>query len=374
MIKRLQRLWHRRKAITSNVVTILLIVLTITFSAIIYFVVIPLLDEDKVLSIVSYQVKDTDDDNLADLIYIHFQNNESNTVAFSELTVKRNGETIVWLLQDEYIIEPSKNITVICVAENHSDELGYADWVEISFHYRHKVYTLYLKISAKFNNYNFIYEEDFEDFSYDNWSLTLFQAHYPFTSYNNLSDWQIGDDVGGYKFWQSTSNNCHFVINQNSSYIFADANLSINFRTADDDATGFIFRYNNSGEYPNFYVVWFTNGHPSPRNGPHVEEMDDFNWNTSNDQILPGKITVHYVEGDSNGFIWNKIDEYDWIRTDLIWYTWRVVMEGSQIGIFIDNDSSPIISFDDDRISSGYIGLVSFGNMEAHYDNIFAWI
>jgi hypothetical protein len=150
-------------------------------------------------------------------------------------------------------------------------------------------------------------------------------------------------------------------------------NITYDLLTDDDDANGIIFRYDDSGLYPRFYVIWFTKDHPSPRNGPLSGESDNFDWYTIFDQIQPDKITVHYVEGDADGFNWYKIMESDWSRNNNQWYTWRINANETNIDLFIDNFDVPFLSFSDDRITHGHIGLISFANVNSHYDNIYVW-
>jgi len=149
--------------------------------------------------------------------------------------------------------------------------------------------------------------------------------------------------------------------------------MTYDLLTDDDDANGIIFRYDDSGTYANFYIVWFTRDHPSSSNGPHSGEVDDFDWVTPADQIVRNKITVHYVEGDADGFNWYKLAEADWSRSNNVWYTWRVIADGEDMDLYIDKSAIPTLSWTDSRITHGYIGLVSFANMNSFYDNIYAW-
>ncbi|MHA1212313.1 MAG: hypothetical protein ACTSSH_07615 [Candidatus Heimdallarchaeota archaeon] len=373
MFEKLKHIYRRRKAISSNVVTILLIILTITFSAIIYFVVVPLLDDSTDFILISYELEDTNSNNLADKINATIHNIDTLTITLSELTVKQNGIEVEWDLAETYEINPDEQISVICSTTLNSEEFEYTDLASFQFPYKKKIFAFDIRVSARFSDFSFIYEEEFDSFNVEDWALTLIQAHYP-DSFENISDWQIKqEDNGGNNYWQSTSNNCHFVVNKNPLLNFSNVNMSFDLRTDDDDANGFIYRYNDTGPYPNFYVVWYTYGHPSPLNGPHVEELDYFDWDTHEDQIEPGKITVHYVEGDTNGFNWYKIAEKDWTREYNVWHTWHLITNGNNTLLTIDDNDLPILNFTDTRISHGSIGFISFANMGSQYDNIFVW-
>jgi len=150
-------------------------------------------------------------------------------------------------------------------------------------------------------------------------------------------------------------------------------NVSYDLRTDDNDANGIIFRYDDSGLYPNFYIVWFTKDHPSSKNDPYAGEIDYFDWAIPADQIQQNKISLHYVEGDADGFNWYKLAEADWTRQDNRWYTWRVITDGTSISLYIDDNVSPTLTATDGNIATGYVGLVSFANANSHYDNIYVW-
>ena len=70
-IERLKQKWNNRKKLNPIVSAIFVIVSTITFSAIIYFVVIPLIVQGE-LVVLDYTLEDTDHTNFVDKITINY--------------------------------------------------------------------------------------------------------------------------------------------------------------------------------------------------------------------------------------------------------------------------------------------------------------
>ncbi|NPE08597.1 MAG: hypothetical protein GNW80_09985, partial [Asgard group archaeon] len=217
-----------------------------------------------------------------------------------------------------------------------------------------------------------IYGENFENFENTNWTYHSLGVHDLFHDHN-LSDW-ITDKSDGNTYWHCINNDCQFVILSNPLLNFTNANISCDLNTNGSDATGVIYRFDDSGIYPKFYILWYTQDHPSPRNGPHVEEIDIFDWvDPVTDQILPGELTVHYVEGDANGYNWHKIASVAWEREYNTWYTWRIDSNMDHFRIYVDNSETPSLEFYDMRVAKGQIGLVSLANDLAFFDNLYVW-
>ncbi|NHJ49746.1 MAG: hypothetical protein FK733_18285 [Asgard group archaeon] len=372
VFKTLARLWRRRKAISPVIATILIIALTVSAAAIVYFVVVPLLKGDGELVVLDYELEDTDASDLADKLTISVQNIGTAIATINGMSILRDGVAINWTLgSSEYEISASEQMDIICKASGALDELKYGQSAIFTINFDKKSFSITLRVPAKFSQYVLLYDEDFEDFVSVNWSLTIFQTHNP-AGTQTLADWVINEQSGNH-YWRCTSNNCQFIVLEDPMRDFADVNITYDLRTDDNDANGIIYRYDNSGPYPNFYIVWFTRDHPSPTNGPHSQEITDFDWDTPADQIQQNKVTIHYVEGDADGFNWYKLAEADWTRNNNQWYTWRVVADGADMDLYIDNMDTPFMSYSDARITHGYIGFVSFANANSHYDNIYVW-
>lgn len=345
-----------------------------TAAAIVYFVVVPLLRGNPELVLMEYELKDTDASDLADEITLTLNNVGTADANLATITVIRNEVAANWGFEetDPVVIIQAQTSDVVFVASSGADEFGYTELVEIVVTYDSgKDVTLSIKIPATFSRYVLIYEEDFEGtLDINSWEHTLFLTHGGGT--HDLNDWVVREQSGNH-YWHCTNNDCQFIVLADPLHKFADVNTSYDLRTNDDDANGIIFRYDDSGLYPKFYIIWFTRNHPGPSNGPYAGEADDFDWATAGDQISENKVTLHYVEGDADGFNWYKLAEADWTRQNNRWYTWRVITDGPSISLFIDNAASAILTTSNGNIATEYVGLVSFANANSHYDNIYVW-
>ena len=370
--ERLKRHWNQRKKLNPIVSAIFVIVFTISFSAIIYFVVIPLIVQGE-LVVLEYTLEDTDHTNSVDKITINLENVGNEELTFTYVRVVRNSENVNWSLgSTTYVVDQKEKITIICFANSSTNELAYSELVEFEFPFEVKFFSFEIKIPAIFSSNTIIYGEDFENFENTNWTYHSIGVHDLFHNHN-LSDW-ITDKSDGNTYWQCTNNDCQFVILSNPLLNFTNANISCDLNTNGSDATGVIYRFDDSGIYPKFYILWYTQDHPSPRNGPHVEELDIFDWGDPiTDQILPGELTVHFVQGDANGYNWHKIASVAWEREYNTWYTWRIDFNMDHFRIYIDNSETPSLDFYDNRVAKGQIGLVSLANDLAFFDNLYVW-
>lgn len=370
--ERLKRHWNQRKKLNPIVSAIFVIVFTISFSAIIYFVVIPLIVQGE-LVVLEYTLEDTDHTNSVDKITINLENVGNEELAFTYVRVVRNSENVNWSLgSTTYVVDQKEKITIICFANSSTNELAYSELVEFEFPFEVKFFSFEIKIPAIFSSNTIIYGEDFENFENTNWTYHSIGVHDLFHNHN-LSDW-ITDKSDGNTYWQCTNNDCQFVILSNPLLNFTNANISCDLNTNGSDATGVIYRFDDSGIYPKFYILWYTQDHPSPRNGPHVEELDIFDWGDPiTDQILPGELTVHFVQGDANGYNWHKIASVAWEREYNTWYTWRIDFNMDHFRIYVDNSETPSLDFYDNRVAKGQIGLVSLANDLAFFDNLYVW-
>ncbi|NHJ85210.1 MAG: hypothetical protein FK734_07095 [Asgard group archaeon] len=370
----LKKCWRRRKAISSNVATILTVILALTFSAIIYFVVIPLLENEGNLIVVNYNLEDTNSNDKIDRITFTINNNHTKDMTITGIEFSRELIDLNWSLgAGSYILVPGLDSQIICLVNGTSSELQYPDLVRIRFLYKSLAKTIEIKIPAQYSNYDLYYFEGFEENETSpNWNLVTLFEHYSGLTEVPI-EWII-EELYGNHYWQTKNNNCQFVTLNDPLMNLTNANISCDLRTYDDDANGIIVRYNNTSEYSRFYIIWYTEEHPSPRNGPHEGEESIFNWVTEDDIIFPEMLTIHYVEEDENGYHWTKIDEVKWVREKERWYTWRVITDGNLISIYIDNNPIPSLEIRDDKISSGYTGLISFANDEAQYDNLCVWM
>ncbi|NHJ32489.1 MAG: hypothetical protein FK732_06475, partial [Asgard group archaeon] len=240
-IERLKSKWNNRKKLNPIVSAICVIIFTITFSAIIYFVVIPLIVRGELI-VLDYTLEDTNHSNYVDKITINLENVGNQELAFTSVRVLRNTEEINWSLSStDYIINEKDTLIIICTANSSTSELAYSEFVRFEFPFELKYFSFEIKIPAVFSPNTMLFGEDFEDFDNENWTFNLISIHDLF-HYHNLSDW-ITDNNEGNTYWQCSNNDCQYVILSDPLLNFTNANISCDLSTNGSDATGVIYRY-----------------------------------------------------------------------------------------------------------------------------------
>ncbi len=120
MIKRIKRLYSRRKAVSPVIATILLIALTVAAATIIYFVIVPLFNTYKLdASVVT--IHDTDKDSLYNQVEIQFVNSGTKNINITQVIIWTSAQTEIansdlWLAHEgwtfdvptESLIQPSE--------------------------------------------------------------------------------------------------------------------------------------------------------------------------------------------------------------------------------------------------------------------------
>ncbi|MBD3189213.1 MAG: hypothetical protein GF308_01140 [Candidatus Heimdallarchaeota archaeon] len=99
LFSKIQSLYYRRKAISPVIATILLIALTVSTTAIVYFLVVPLFTKTKLIADI-YRVKDTNKDSKYDQITLQVANSGTIELEISEVIVWTSPEGLVG--NDEY--------------------------------------------------------------------------------------------------------------------------------------------------------------------------------------------------------------------------------------------------------------------------------
>jgi flagellin-like protein len=377
--RKLQSLWHRRKAVSPVIATILLIALTVAAVAIVYFVVIPLFQRNPELVPLAYEFEDSNGTDYANKLTIDVNNLGTATATLTTATVTRNGETVDWyFFDDEVIIAAGGEGEIILLAQNGTQELGFGHAVVVTIPYSGGRIVIEARMTAEFSDFVILYNEDFEGtVNTSVWTHTLISTHGGGT--HSLDDWVIAESSGNH-YWHCTNNDFQWIVLEDDNRIFDDVNVTYDLMTRDDDANGIIFRYDDTGAYPKFYIVWFTYNYPDPDvNPPHNGAEDRIFWDTPADKINRGYITVHYVEGFDNDGIdayrFTKLAEEEWSRSNNEWYTWKLTAEGSamQLDIYGDEGHEKTVNFSDSNIQEGYVGLISIANQNSYYDNIYVW-
>jgi len=124
MIKKIKRLYTRRKAISPVLATILLIALTVAAATIVYFVIVPLFNTYK-LDAAIVKIRDTDRDSQYNQIDVQFTNTGTKNINITKVTIWTRGATEIasaglWLphegwtfdTADDSLIQPSEVDTV----------------------------------------------------------------------------------------------------------------------------------------------------------------------------------------------------------------------------------------------------------------------
>lgn len=375
LTNRLKSMWARKKAISPVIATILLIALTVTAAAIVYFVVVPLLKGNGELVVMDYELENKDSTPFADSFTVSINNIGTAAATISDVTVTKNGVAVNWTLEKEsYVLAQGSSTDVECNAADATEELGYGENAVFTFvDTDGNSIVIEIKVSAVFSHFVLEYSNDFETaVDLSEWTHTILYQHSGGTNYNTIQDWSITEQ-GGNHYAKCTSNDCQFITLEGASYDFYDVNISYDLRTGDDDGNGIIFRYDDSGEYPNFYCIWYTREHPGASNPSGDGGHGPFDWATPGDIIIENEITIHYVEGDAEGFNWYKLDSASWTRENNVWYSWRVIADGSNGALYIDNSDTATLEWTDSNLSHGYIGFVSFANLNSDYDNLYVW-
>ena len=231
------------------------------------------------LTIIDYNLEDTNNSNFIDTITIVIKNDGRTNYNISDLLVDRDDSSIEWTLGKSVYLITNNDITIInCSASTFNDELAYGQTAKFKLVYGKKILIFSFRIPAEFSTFDIVAGENFENFTYANWTHNLLYEHNVY-GYHNISDWKITNTTGN-DYWHCTSNDCQYVYKNHTDWLFNSGNISCDLSTIGNDAMGIIFKYYQSGLYPRFYIVWYTLDHPSARNGPHVGEEGIFDWDS----------------------------------------------------------------------------------------------
>jgi len=197
---------------------------------------------------------DTNTNSKADTLEIILQNNRFLRVTIDNITILSQGQIIDWKHNDTISIPSGEDFRIICSARNSSDEIGFLEILKIYIHYNQKYDSFIVKIGIEFSDISFIFSEDFESsFEIDQWNYFRFKTvngkpiHGGFSS---LLDWIVYRDPDEYdNSWYCTTSNCQYVVLRTDLYDFGDVNFSADMKCWDNDGTGIIFRFNDTGLY-----------------------------------------------------------------------------------------------------------------------------
>ncbi|MBK5115016.1 MAG: hypothetical protein KGD59_14870 [Candidatus Heimdallarchaeota archaeon] len=323
---------------------------------------------------------DTNSNNKTDTLELILQNNAFFKVDIDKISIEKKSIDIDWTYNNSITIDSGNNFRVLCTARNSSSEVGFFEVLRIYIQFNEKYLSFFVRIGIEFSDTSFIYREDFEsEFHIDQWDYFRFrnlEGQPIHGEYSSILDWTKSlDSLELDSCWISTTSNCHYVVMRTDLYNFGNVNFSADIRSRDNDGVGIIFRYNDTGYFPKFYLVWFTDDHPINDEEYLVEESHLFNWSTPNDTVELGKVNLHFVEGyDAGngiiGFHWTKLNSTSLIRNQY-WQNWQISLDNEQFNFYYDYNK--ILSYSGISNVNGTFGFVSFESRNSGFDNIHVW-
>ncbi|MCK5038157.1 MAG: hypothetical protein KAS16_03565 [Thermoplasmata archaeon] len=252
-----------------------------------------------------------------------------------------------WHIDDVYIGPAESNFdlwpTTPVATESIGNELYYD--MHIVNNARH---TDIIDIDIQFNGQPFtpgLFIDDFSDGNYNGWNIV--------NTAGGGSSWTassgIMSQLSNIHSWSTPAWPGTFAWTGNNAW--SDYVYSGRFASADNDGFGIMGRYQNTNNYYRFQ--W------------HQENNQDVDAGT------PG--TQHRSLEKCVGGTWTTLasDDVAYIPNQSIWYDFEMRMIGDQITVSIDG----VIVFDvtDNSLSTGGIGLYSWGNTGSHFDDIFVY-
>ncbi len=332
------------------------------------------------LTINKARFTDTNSNNKTDTLELVIQNNGFFRAVIDNISILKLNADIDWPYNDSIIIDAGNSYRVICVAKNSSVEVGFFEILKIYLHFNEKYVSFAVRIGIEFSDISFIYSENFEsEFHIEQWNYFRFrnlQGEPIHGDYSSILDWEISiDPIERDNCWKNTVSNCQYVVLKNNLFSFANVNFSADIRSRDNDGLGIIFRYNDTGYYPKFYLLWFTDDHPINDEEYIIEESHLFNWSTPDDIVELGKINLHFVEGYNAGngiigFHWTKLNSTS-INRNRDWHNWRISLDNENFSFYYDYNK--LFSYSGISITNGSIGFASFESRESRFDNIHVW-
>ncbi len=348
----------KKRAVSPVIATVLLIALVVAAVAIVYFVVFPMLQGEPSLVVVSTTLSDTNGDKRVDQILINYKNVGSSKAVISSITLYSYNTSLPWSIDKTlpFSVGTNKQEVVTLSADSIVHALSYPSIAYIQTNYGKDggiVLTTNIDISSEYSPVVLVYNENFNSYSDGyvppDWYYHFVAQHNP-TGTHTMDDWQV---QGG--TLKVMANDCSYVIlNGSTGYLYSNVNISFDLKANDNDELGIIFRWTNDGGKEKFYYVSYTSDHSLTSH-----------W--GGDNVQKGYLTFSYVE-DGTLTILNSTS---FTRNDNQWYTYRVVADGNNFKIYIND----VLYLDTSNslLTDGYIGLASAAMNGAQFDNILVW-
>ncbi|UJG41089.1 MAG: DUF1080 domain-containing protein [Candidatus Heimdallarchaeum aukensis] len=345
-----------KRAVSPVIAVVLLIALVTAAVAIVFFVVLPMVQGDPQLVVLKITPSDTDGDKRVDTLIIDYQNLGSGEAVISSIILYKYNNSMEWTVDKTlpYSLKSNKKDVITLTTSDPTKQLKYPDIAYLETTYSDGILLRTdITIDSSFSPVTLIYSEDFnsysDGYSPTEWTYFLVAQHSP-TGTHTINDWQV--QSGSLKVM---ANDCtYIVLNSSTGYYYTNVNMSFDLKANDNDELGIIFRWQMDGGKEKYYLVSYTRDHGL---------SDHFGGDNPTD----GYVTLSYVEDNTI----TVIDSASFSRNDNSWYNYRLVTDGTSIKVYI-NDVL-YIDTTSSLLSGGYIGLVSAAMNGAEFDNILVW-
>ncbi|RMG20227.1 MAG: hypothetical protein D6732_28830 [Methanobacteriota archaeon] len=310
-------------------------------------------------------VADKSGNDLGDLLRVVVTNVGSDPAEIRDVTVEINGtEDPNWSLKfSNYTINPRQTLQVDVVTVVLTSMISRADEVIVTlegfdngvnrFSNRFEVFVPSI-ISAN----PILYSPNIS-------SSTLASDGWKLHRLNNVSNHgsaSAGISISNNKIIID-SNNDHLYVLENDYFILGNFLFSSDIEWGDDDAVGFVFRYQ---DVFNYYWVLYTADHLSNKNvagdgtSPHIPHVYG-----DTDRFVFGKVvngTSSVIGASTSAGLMVPSSRGTYI------YSWSILVEGSTFTL--EFEGNEIMSVTDTTFTSGYIGFLSIAAQNSAFSNL----
>ena len=186
-----------KRAVSPVIAVVLLIALVTAAVAIVFFVVLPMVQGDPQLVVMKITPGDTNSDNRVDKLIIDYQNIGAGEAIISSITLYKYNTSITWDTDKTfpYSIKPNKQDVIILTTSDPTEQLKYPDIAYLETNYGDGILLRTdITIDSDFSPVTLIYSEDFNSYSdgYSpaEWTYFFVAQHSP-TGTHTINDWQV---------------------------------------------------------------------------------------------------------------------------------------------------------------------------------------
>ncbi len=360
-----QTLVKAKRSVSPIIATILLVALTVAAGAIIWALTQGILSSSNFqLLIENVGVADKSGNDLGDFFRILVTNIGSDPAEIRDVIVEINGnEDPNWSLRfTNYTIQPQETISVEAVTVVLTSMVSRNDTVIVTvegfengvnrFSNRFEV-----SIPSIITANAILYSPDISSstLTSDGWVTRRLNNN---TNHGGSSTISIINN----KIVMESNNDLLFVL-ENSSFTLANFIFSSNIEWGDNDAVGFVFRYQ---DVFNYYWVLYTADHLSNKNvagdgsSPHIPHVygdtDKFVFG----KVVDGTSSVIAASQTSGLMVPSSKGTYV--------YSWSILIDETTFVLEFGGDE--IMSVSDSTFSSGYIGFLSIAAQNSEFSNL----